>query len=237
MPSCSGTNRARTSRTSALATRFRCDGLRTSLWLTALAACVGWTGHLPAEEGAMTITRVEEDWRIVVDQPDLETTSPQITVVCSPDGDLVGPYAVFELNYQNLPEFAAGGLQLQSWVNDQSVRAIPHERVNSLSTPGEEITFTFSLATAEGEMVMQVSNGQSTTWGTFGQGNSLLLRDSLGVSNLNAYSSAASLKYSKPGFGGNRVREMTLLRVRYYAGETLVRTDDTPRSVEALSGT
>jgi hypothetical protein len=213
-----------------------CDGRRSAVLLAALAVCVGWTGHAPAEEGSSTITRVEEDWRIVVDQPDLETTSPQITVVCSPDGDLVGPYAVFELNYQNLPEFAAGGLQLQSWVNDQSVRVVPHERVNSLATPGEELTFTMSLATVDGDLVMSVTNGQSTTWGAFGQGNSLSLRDSFGVSDLNAYTSAASLKYSKPGFGGNRVRELTLVEVRYYSGEQLVRTDDTPRPAEALSG-
>jgi hypothetical protein len=88
----------------------------------------------------------------------------------------------------------------------------------------------------DGDLVMSVTNGQSTTWGAFGQGNSLSLRDSFGVSDLNAYTSAASLKYSKPGFGGNRVRELTLVEVRYYSGEQLVRTDDTPRPAEALSG-
>ena len=61
------------------------------------------------------VTRIEEDWELVVGVPSSTSDAPQVTCVTSPAGNLDSLYATFMINHHDAPEFAEGGLELQVW--------------------------------------------------------------------------------------------------------------------------
>jgi hypothetical protein len=83
-------------------------------------AAVSFTAAVAQEQA--TVIRVEEDWQLVVREPDAESTAPQVTCVISPCGDLDGLYASIELNHQTQPDFASGGVHLPPGKNDLELR-------------------------------------------------------------------------------------------------------------------
>jgi hypothetical protein len=177
------------------------------------------------------ITKVEEDWEIVISEPDTETNSPQICVVCTPTGSLQGKHAVFEINNLVLPQYYGGGLQFQTWNGTQAIGERHHDDFKTAATAGEVITFTTSMRVSEGHVSFRVKNGHSTTWGDFGNNNSLWLLHSTDLEDMSGYSTDASVHFSKVGFGGNRVSKFVLKEVRYYSGSDLVSTDTTEHNV------
>ena len=75
-------------------------------------------------------------------------------------------------------------------------------------------------------------NGQSTTWGTFGQDGGLdPISFTTSVTSLASYSPDTSVAQSGAGWQSNRVSKMTLVRVRYYRAGQLISTDNNSRSV------
>ena len=64
---------------------------------------------------AGTVIRVEEDWVLVLNQPNDMVTAPQFHTVMSPFGSLDAVFAQVTWNYRELPDFTAGGLQMQAW--------------------------------------------------------------------------------------------------------------------------
>ena len=77
-------------------------------------ALVAWgaeTACVSAQTTTGTVMRVEEDWALVVAEPDIDNNSPQVTCVISPLSMASG-YAAFDINYRTQPNYAAGGLQL-----------------------------------------------------------------------------------------------------------------------------
>ena len=57
--------------------------------------------------------RVEEDWKLVIADPDPAGAGPQVTTCMFPDdGDLTN-FVAFNLNYRASPSFAAGGVEIQ----------------------------------------------------------------------------------------------------------------------------
>jgi len=61
------------------------------------------------------IVRVEEEWELRAGEPDADVGAPHTSCVISPFGDVSQIHAVFNLNHQTLPDFVAGGMQLQVW--------------------------------------------------------------------------------------------------------------------------
>ncbi len=113
-----------------------------------LAAAVGASTRVLADGGddGPDILRVEEDWYILVGDPDPDVDAPQIVSIFGPENPLTGIHSVFELNHGTQPDFADGGMQLQCWegntlVGDRSQHA-PAELQNS----NEVITFTTASA-------------------------------------------------------------------------------------------
>ena len=93
------------------------------------------------------------------------------------------------------------------------------------------------MSLSGGSVNVNVVNGQSTTWGNFGQGEgSLGVSLSSSVSDLSSYQPTYSVSKSGASWQANRVTSMTLLRVRYYSGGQLISTDSTPRTVNLSSG-
>jgi hypothetical protein len=177
------------------------------------------------------VVRVEEDWMLVLNEPDGNVDSPQFHTVMSPFGDAGSFYAQVLWNYRETPDFVAGGVQLQSYEGESLIRRRSME-YGQLSSTAETITWTQSLTTDGVALSFEVTNGQSTTWGTFG--TNMRISSDANLPDLNGYSPDVSARQSSVTYGGNRVNVMSISQVRYYGASGLLWVDDTPRVVFEL---
>ena len=178
-----------------------------------------------------SIVRVEEDWELVVSDPNSYSDAPQVTCAISPVDNVNAVFANFEINHRTLPDFVPGGLQLQAWYGAHPItyRSSPSE--TSLSQDGETITWTQAMAISDGQLTFQVANGNSTAWGSFGGQDGLTITLYTLLPNLNGYRPETSVANSGIGYAGNRVQSLTLKQIRrfYSTGEQVV--DNEPRTV------
>jgi hypothetical protein len=208
-------------------------------------------GLLLAVGGTLALARtdspppdqVEEDWQVVVAVPDPLAVGPQVTTIMSPTTDPTAAFVTFYLNYRDDPSWTPGGLQVKGY------GAAPGPAISApllvsntqgtevCQTSGETITWTQRLSVSGGNLNFNVVNGQSTTWGQFGQGQgNLELSVSSSVADLGGYKPDYSVTKSGVSWQSNRASSMTLLQVRYYSGGKLISTDATPRSIALTSG-
>src|SRR6185503_3725230 len=97
--------------------------------------------------------------------------APQVVVVLSPQGDLDGLYAAFELNHQSQPSYVGGGLQLQIWNGSDTPLATRKQKDGvNLSHAGETVTWTTIMEYSNGYITFDIDDGASTSWGSFGNG-------------------------------------------------------------------
>jgi hypothetical protein len=179
---------------------------------------------------APQVLRVEEDWVLVLNQPNDSAISPQFHTAMSPAGNFNNFFAQVVWNYREIPDFRAGGLQLQLW-NGQEVVQYKSDREDPLSTAAETIRWTQVLETSDGVLDFHIADGQSVTWGDFGDG--LHLASAGGPVDLNGYSPEFSVQNSCITYGANRVNILAISQVRYYGASGLISVDETPRVVYA----
>lgn len=200
-------------------------------WLTPLFALALLGQEIPSEaQSPSAVFSVQEDWELVVGDPDPVSNAPQVTCVISPVGHVDSLHAAFELNHQTEPAYEAGGLQLQVWEGEEHLNTKWFLEHNQLGTADEVVQWTQQLVLSGGELTFEVTSGESTTWGSFGG----KLRTTVGstLANLDEYDPAVSVANSGVGFAGNRVVSLVLKRVRWYAADgTLLAEDNTPRVV------
>jgi hypothetical protein len=177
------------------------------------------------------VVQVEEDWQLVVASPDPDNFAPQVTCTMSPGVDLGSYYGVFDLNLRNLPSYEAGGMQLQIWSAGAPVDTKRSNTGTLLQNANETITWTQRMALSDGQLSYSIVNGNSLTWGTFGNGNSILLQVSTDLANLNAYDPSVSLANSGIGYASNRVATLAVVGIRLYSSAGLVAQDATARVV------
>jgi hypothetical protein len=180
------------------------------------------------------ITRVEEDWELVIDAPSPTSDAPQVTCTISPYANTESLYASFMVNHRDAPAFDAGGLQLQTWNGKTLLSTKPYANRAILTTVGEVIRWTQVMNVGSDGLTFEVVNGTSTTWGAFGADDSLKTTIASTLTNLNGYSPAVSVAHSGVTYAGNRVQSLVLKRVRTYAGTDLVAEDTTPKVVHSL---
>lgn len=204
----------------------------TLILLIALAGSIG-----RGQTSTAVIDQVEEDWSLVIGTPNPDEVGPQITTCMSPVSDGSTPFVAFDMNYVDYPSFLSGGLQAKVY-SGVTVLAYASQGNNLLQTTGEAITWTQRLSlSSSNTLTYQVVNGQSTTWGAFGQAQGFpALTFTAQVSSLANYSPMTSVGNSGVGWQSNRVTQMTLTQVRYYSGGQLVATDTTSRSVNLSIG-
>jgi hypothetical protein len=192
-----------------------CAAIARSAWLKYLvfALAIGFPVRALAIEGE-SIVRVEEDWELLVTTPDTISNSPQVTCAMSPVGDSESAYMSFELNHQSQPEYAVGGLHLHAWNGEFLAVSLHAQARIPFETSNETITWTQSMTVSDGTLTYEVSNGSSTTWGTFGNGE-LRLTVATQLTNLHGYRIHDSLAASGVGFGANRVQSLVLKKVRF----------------------
>jgi hypothetical protein len=191
---------------------------------------------LASPVGAQTpdIVRIEEDWEMVVGDPSADSDAPQVTCLISPLGNVDSFHATFILNHHDVPNFVAGGLQLQVWNGETLVasKRFPNQAV--LAQPGETIRWTQVIRTTPDGLVFEVVDGASQTWDAFGDEGTLKITVSTAMPDLSGYNPEVSVSQSGVSYAANRVQSLILKRVRAYntAGESV--EDTTPRVVHSL---
>lgn len=205
----------------------------------ALGASVGMaqTTNTPAPD------QVEEDWKVVLATPDTVAVGPQAMTCMCPFTDKSKGFVAFDLNYLDHPSWRPGGLQVKAYgAAPDAATASPVLDSNSQGSgvcelPEETIAWTQRMKLSGGKLNYNVVDGQSTTWGNFGQGQGTLgVSMASTLSDLSAYKPDYSLANSGVSWQSNRVASMTLLRVRYYSGGRLISTDSTERTVDLTPG-
>jgi hypothetical protein len=210
---------------------MRSKSMKTMLLLATivLAGTIGL-----GQTSTTTIDQVEEDWQVVIGTPNSTEIGPQLTTCMSPVSDGSTPFFALDMNYRDYPSYEAGGLETAVISStDGSVQDYATQGDGVLGTTNETITWTQRMSLSGGTVTYTVVNGQSTTWGTFGQDGGLdPISFTTSVTSLASYSPDTSVAKSGVGWQSNRVSQMTLVRVRYYSGGRLVSTDTTSRSVD-----
>jgi hypothetical protein len=197
---------------------------------------------LPAEETeggsleeAPPIIKVEEDWEVVIGEPDTNLDLPQIVTVFGPTDASFGTHTVFELNHCTLPDFTRGGMQIQVWWGEELIGYKQQHSPVQLEIPGETIRYT-TVTTLGGNVIrMRIENGTSETWGDFGGGNLMLVELATTRNDLNPYDPNNSVKHSRVTFGSNRVNWFVRRSIRFYSSDGLYLEDDTPAYVHKLA--
>jgi len=184
---------------------------------------------------AQDVVHVEEDWELVVGDPDANTAGPQIICTMSPLADIGGTYFTFEVNHQSVPYWAPGGLTIHQWSGESLAQSMNRTDRSVMRSSNETVTWTQSLDVQGGTLTFQVKSGQSSTWGTFGRSNHFRIQTSSGVGNLNSYTPDVSSARSGVAFASNRVKSLKILRVRGTLSDGTTATDNTVRVVHELT--
>lgn len=187
--------------------------LRTSFWpfTCALAACL--LASSTSSSLAEDVVYIEEHWELTVGGPTIDRCAPQVSLVMSPNGDMDSHYFVFLLNHSTSPGFVAGGLQMQHWNGDLLVSTRNSNRNDILSYDNETIRWVQKLSIHEGRVVYDVDDGESDTWGSFGNGDGLFMPTNYNLQRLNDYQPAVSIGESGITFAGNRVSSLVLTKL------------------------
>jgi hypothetical protein len=175
--------------------------------------------------------RIEEDWQLVVLEPDPTDLAPQITCTLSPSADLNWLYGVFDLNLRNVPSYEAGGVQLQIWDHNAPIASRKANTGTLLQNSNETVTWTQRMTLNDDGLTFSIENGQSQTWGQFGGGERITVQAPSYLTNLNGYSSALSIANSGVGYSSNRVSSLVLTAVRAYSDSGLAAQNTTPQVV------
>jgi hypothetical protein len=211
-------------------TSLLASALLTVSFSVALARAEAVATASASTTAAITPDAIEEDWQLVIGTPDVLGIGPQITTCMSPVSDNSSPFVALDMNYREYPSFAAGGLQVQVWDGSNVLSTATHG-TSQFSTAGETITWTQAMSLSGGNLSYSISNGQSTTWGKFGQGAQLSVSFSTTLPDLSGYDPDTSAAASGASWEQNFVTSLQLVQVRYYANGQLIWTDDTPRTV------
>ncbi len=213
---------------SVMTRRSACRRLLTIAGTAPFAAvCLQNANPAFAEEldPANNIVRVEEDWYVQIGTPAPEEDSPQITTVLSP-GSFAGSFAVFDMNCATQPNFESGGVQLQLWRNGGINQSRSNTNWASLHIVDEEVRFTSAISIQDSNLVFEVLNGTSESWGSFGTGE-LKVQYPTWRSHLNQYSRQDSISNACIGYASHRVRCVAQQRVRYYKQNDQMQEDTT----------
>lgn len=194
---------------------------------------LGLAGNAWAQS-ADAVTRVEEDWVMVLVEPETAHCSPQFSTTMSPKGNLDGRYVQMCWNYRDDPDFAPGGMQMHAWKQDVEL-ATRSADLGNFSNAAETARWTQVMEISGENLRFSIQNGYSSSWGHFG-GPAMSLSISRDEGNLNSYSANVSRANSGISFGTNRVRLLAIWQVRRYGQNGLLSVDSTPRIVYRSEG-
>lgn len=182
---------------------------------------------------AIEIVEIEEYWELQVGEPDGPSSSPQVCMVMSHTGDLNTDYFVFTVNHHSHPEFVPGGMQVQRWSGEDVAEARIGPQEGTLDHVEETLTWRQRMTLGDGAVTFEIDNGSSDSWGSFGGTGHLRVSAPSDAVNLNSYRPAISIEQSGVNYAGNRVRSLTLQRLRWIDSEGQVYELVAPIDVDA----
>lgn len=178
--------------------------------------------------GTNDIIRVEEDWALLITQPDPNRASPQVSTQMA-RAPWAPRFCNFHLNSCDVPTYTQGGLQMQVWRGTTNLDVQNSTNRSIMSTDNELITWTQYIRVDGSQLKFGIASGAvSQTWGDFG-GLEMLING--GLTDLSEYDPDFSHLNSGVTFGANRVSSLIMLANRKYREDGSVETDDTPRIV------
>lgn len=202
------------------------------VWLVAAGCVFLFSAAVVSAQAVDPVVMVEEDWELVVYEPDGDIMAPQLHTVMSPFAELDPYYAQFSWNYREVPSFQPGGFQVQAWADDNVLIAKSFD-LDKFSLQQEKFTWTQVMGTDGQYTRVAVVDGYSLTWGTFG-GIEALIGDFVSLGDLSGYSTDVSVKNSLITYGANRVKTFRIVEVRYHGPDGLLYRDTTPRVVHSV---
>jgi hypothetical protein len=176
------------------------------------------------------IIRVEEDWVMVLVEPNGDVGAPQFHSFMSPYNELSSVYAQITWNYRESPDFSGGGLQLQFWDGGECPAMTRDVGEDSLSSEAETVLWTQSMETNGSRLTFRVINGYSSSWGLFG-GDQMTIQPDHALANLNNYRTGISKSNSWITYGQNRVLFLAIVQARRYSSAGLISADNTLRII------
>lgn len=175
--------------------------------------CLGLMGmSLKPVHAQSGVVRVEEDWELVVTQPDSQLNAPQVVIVLKPLGANSDLAFEVDFNHASVPTYQAGGYQLRAVKGNDCLshrRFLSDQRITATS---DVIRWTQVVERQSPNLTFAVVQGTSNSWGSFGAPNEGVTIPSA-APNLN-YSPQDSLNNTGVTYAANRVGRLTLVRVR-----------------------
>lgn len=193
-----------------------------------LAACAAVLG-MANFAAAQNITKVEEDWELVLGQPDQLVCGPQVLTTMSPFNNINDTFFTLEVNHRSAPYWTAGGLSIHQWSGEWRIQSYDRADRTVMTTDNETVTWTQQLYVNSGQLTFKIINGSSSTWGPFGYSGMFKLHTNWGVGNLNSYSPDVSVSQSGVAFAGNRVKSLKIKEIRLTLDDIFEFTDSTER--------
>jgi hypothetical protein len=174
-----------------------------------LALGLALAGTASAQTGLM---RIEEDWELEIIQPDQQLDAPQVLLSVCPFGVDSNFHFEVDINHASFPAYASGGMQIRA-MNDAD--CVAEKRIldgQRLAVASDTVRWT-QIIEKQGEGVaFGVASGNSTSWGAFGDASSYITISNAPSFN---YSPQNSLDKSGVTYASNRVKQLSLRRVRY----------------------
>jgi hypothetical protein len=199
--------------------------------LAVVAAMFGLAGLATAQD----IVRVEEDWELVLGQPDPNLCGPQVVTAMSPLANLDTTHFTLEVNHRSVPYWTAGGISMHQWNGEQRVQSYDRDDRSVMNSENEVVRWTQYMYIETGnKLVFEVQNGTSTTWGPFGFSGLFKVKANWNQVHINSYSPAVSIAASGSAYAGNRVQSLILKEVRLTLSDGSVLTDNTERVAHLL---
>lgn len=163
-----------------------------------------------------SVYKVEEDWELVVNDPDPSINSPQITFFISPDPAEPGCYFQLQMNYAADDTYSSGGFHVGAFHHEQLRDEARSMTRRKLTADGDHVRWTNVMAAIDGELLFAVKGGQGNDWGSFGGPQYLVRISSDHISDLSQYAPEQSVDMVDIGFGANRVTSLVLKEARLY---------------------
>lgn len=163
-----------------------------------------------------TVYKVEEDWELVVNEPDPSNNSPQVTFFTSPSHYSEGTYFQLQLNYHAADHYSSGGFHVAAVNDDQIVDDARSKTRKNLAISNDVIRWTSVMAVIDNRAMFAVRDGYGREWSSFGGPDYLVQMVPSPVKDLSQYRYQQSMDAVDIGFGKNRVSRVTLKVVRLF---------------------
>jgi hypothetical protein len=157
------------------------------------------------------VARVEEDWELHLDTPNLAKNTPQFVTHFKIDEDT---FILTCFNFRDYPSHDPGGIQMQLWHQGAVVDTV-EVSVDNLDVSGEVIRWTHVYNGCSCDVEAKLENIDSLAWGQISSTASITQNPS-SISSLNHYDPADSVAESHVNYGRNAVVWFGMTESRTY---------------------